>query len=135
MITDFAIEDRFRRLNELWQKIEAKLLKMAPPRSIHGIYKEEGGMYYFIGLRKIHNKWRVSIAESKSSDHKRATWTAITTAPKTAQLAAVGGLNMLMEEIRKTNTEYLPRLDQAIKNLEDAIGPSEDPPEEYNNDA
>ena len=136
------VDAKLDRVNELWSKMERKLLKLAPPRLIgvevhrRDACNEDGPLIerHFLGIRKNHPKWRICYAVqwvddnphehvSRSDVPQHLDWRPISECDLETRLMMANQkfIEQLKFEVDNTLTFFIPKLDTAISQLEDAL--------------
>jgi hypothetical protein len=126
------VDVKLDRVNDLWMKLERKLLKEQPPRRIACQYdaskfvQDDGAEWDqsdFIGIQRYHGKWRIcygSIVECQSGQVPD-NWKPITECDLETRIDATKGIDKLKFEVANTRAFFIPALDEAIEQLENAI--------------
>jgi hypothetical protein len=128
------VDLKLDRVNDLWMKLEKKLLNKQPPRRIACLYESREGLgedgdieeRRYLGIQRFTGKWRVCYAIVWSSvEEDRLPWKPIADCDVETRAHAVKGIDLLKEEVRKTRTVFIPVLDRAINALELALDDDE----------
>src|SRR5438445_9034726 len=131
---------RYDQLNALWLKAEQELTKHHVPRPVvfccRSYDLEEEGrpdlvVSECLGLQKIGGKWRIcygSCCNSGNSDEP-PDWTAITECSAEVRVDAAEYLPSLRRAGVESAEQFVPRVDQAIQKLSEALRVPENLPE------
>ncbi len=131
------VEVKLDRVNELWSRVERKLLRRQPPRNItvevsckqtgeHGDYLER----HYLGIQRQHGKWRLchAVEWPQYDEHgphpdipANLPWKPITECDLETRIFASQFVDKLRFEVDNTRTFFIPELDQTISRLEDAL--------------
>jgi hypothetical protein len=126
------VDQKLDRLNELWTKVEKKLLTKEPPRRLWCLYYTSAAEpdcdpdgpveRRFLGIQRHAGKWRVCQATvwGLVSDDQFP-WRPVLECDAPTRADAVRGIEELKREVRKTRTIFIPQLDKAISALEGAL--------------
>lgn len=116
-----AVTARLDALNRLWSMLESRVLQMAPPRWIRVAYKGEltNENACYLGLQREKGRWRLVHGEGWSG--KIHGWTPLAECPVEIRIQAVAGVPALLDEVRKTDTHFIPALDAALDVLRKAV--------------
>ena len=123
------VDVKLDRLNDLWMKLERKLLKEQPPRRITRGYREvhvgeDGDVIErrYIGIQRHHGKWRICYAVTwDQSDESNLPWKPITECDIETRVDATKGIGVLKFEVGHTRTFFIPAVDEAIDRLEKSL--------------
>jgi len=123
------VDIKLDRVNDLWMKLERKLLKAQPPRRITCQYSqvetgEDGDITErrYIGIQRHHGNWRICYAVTWDvSDETNLPWKPITECDVETRMDATEGIDSLKFEVDNTRTFFIPALDKAIDCLERAL--------------
>jgi hypothetical protein len=126
------VDLKLDRLNELWMKLERKLLTQEPPRRICCLYYKSAEPdehdprdaieRRYLGIQRHAGKWRVCYANVWACIREdEFPWKPILECDAPTRAEAVRGIDDLKSEVRKTRSVFIPQLDKAISTLEDAI--------------
>ena len=128
------IDIKFDRINDLWMKVEKKLLKEQPPRRITCIYRSfeveeyDGEQAYcgrvrrYLGIQRHAGKWRVCYASTWSkADEENLPWKPVAECDMDSRMEATDGIELLKREVANTRTTFIPKLDETIEKLERAL--------------
>jgi hypothetical protein len=126
------IGERLDHLTGLWHDIEKKLIALQQPRHVCHIYREmprdqNNGVdadCYCIGIAKYAGKWRLCLGEFNEwrDPEARISWHPITDCTMEERIAAAPFVGELEKKIVDTGEKVLPKLDEAIRHLEDRLG-------------
>jgi hypothetical protein len=122
------IEKKLDHLTELWNAVEGKILSMQPPRHIRICYAthyhEVPGMaeYECLGLQRHGNKWRVCYGWDADWNDQAPDWRPIVDCSTEVRVEAAKHIEALMEEVVKSGNDYIPKIDEAVCSLENALG-------------
>jgi hypothetical protein len=122
------IEKRLDHLTELWNAVEAKVLSMQPPRHISHFFAEhtfENGLsaYDLLGLQRHGGRWRVCYARAYEwNDDEAPDWRPIVDCSTEVRVQAANHIEPFMEEVVKSGKDYIPKVDEAVRSLENALG-------------
>jgi hypothetical protein len=121
-------DERLDRLTELWREIEKKLIDLQQPHLAYYLYDEEeySGFKdgHCIGIAKYAGKWRLCLGEyheDYSWDKVSISWRPITDCTKEERISAAQYVKKLKQKIVETGEQILPRLDEAIRHLENQL--------------
>jgi len=131
------VEAKLDRVNELWLRIEKKLLDRQPPRHITVEVSRrqtgEDGDYlerHFLGIQKMHGKWRLCWAVDWPQYDEREPypdipnnlpWKPITECDLETRIKMSDHVQKLRAEVDNTRTFFIPQLDRTISRLEDVL--------------
>jgi hypothetical protein len=131
------VEAKLDRVNELWMRVERKLLNRQPPRhiTVEVCYHQTGedGDYlerHYLGIQKMHGKWRLCHAvewpqyderEPHPSIPDNLPWKPITECDLETRIEMSEHVHKLQFEVDNTRTFFIPQLDQTISRLEGAL--------------
>jgi hypothetical protein len=131
------VDVKLDRVNELWSRVERKLLRRQPPRHItvevHSKQTGEDGDYlerHFLGIQRQHGKWRLCHAvewpqfdenEPHPDIPANLPWKPITECDLDTRIFASQFVHKLQFEVDNTRTFFIPLLDETIGRLEDAL--------------
>ncbi len=122
------------RINDLWMKLERKLLREQPPRRIacwydskeiakHGEIME----HRFLGIQRHSGKWRICYANVCGViDEEKLFWKPVVECDVLTRADAVRGINQLKREVGNTRKLFIPALEKAISTLEEALNNDEE---------
>jgi len=126
-------DDRLDRLTALWREIEKKLIGLQPPRHVLHVYHKisragdapDNDDCFCIGITKYAGKWRLCIGEYNEyeSDHNEVpiSWCPATNCSVEERVLAAAHVKKLEQKIVETGEQMLPRIDEAIRHLEDLL--------------
>ncbi len=123
------------RINDLWMKVEKKLLKEEPPRRITCNYDTVevdeydpdmgcccGTARAYLGIQRHAGKWRICYASTwNKSGEDNLPWKPIVECDVGTRMDAVAGIDCLKREVANTRTFFIPKLDKTIDKLEQAL--------------
>ncbi len=131
------VDVRVARVNQLWERIERKLLRRQPPRNItveiHREVKEENGKYLerrFLGIQRQQGAWRLCLAIDWSEYNEQVahpeippslSWKPISECDIECWVLASQHWAKLQAEVDLTRTTFIPQLDSTISRLEAAL--------------
>lgn len=131
------VDDKLDRVNELWNRLERKLLRRQPPRRIaveihHRVTGEDGDVLerHYLGIQKQHSKWRLCYAVEWPRFHEDEphpeipddlSWKPVTECDLETRVFASNHVEKLKFEVDNTRTFFIPQLDETISRLEDAL--------------
>ncbi len=123
------VDHKLDRINELWLKLEKRLLTAQPARRIACLYhREDAGPdgditeRRFLGIQRQAGKWRLCYAIVWGCvPDERFPWKPIVECDMETRADAVRGVEQLNCEVQKTRTVFIPTLDKAISALEAAL--------------
>jgi len=131
------VEAKLDRVNELWTRVERKLLNRQPPRhiTVEVCYRQTGedGDYlerHFLGLQRMHSKWRLCHAvdwpqyderEPHPAVPNNLPWRPITECDLETRITMSEHVRELQFEVDNTRSFFIPKLDQTISRLEEAL--------------
>jgi hypothetical protein len=131
------VEAKLDRVNELWLRVEKKLLNRQPPRhiTVEVCYKQTGehGDYlerHFLGIQKMHGKWRLCYAfdwpqydeqEAHPAIPNNLPWKPITECDLETRIKMSEYVHKLRSEVDNTRNFFIPQLEQTISRLENAL--------------
>lgn len=128
------VDQKLDRLNDLWMKLEKKLLNKEPPRRIACLYQTRDGLgedgdieeRRYVGIQRFSGKWRVCFAITwDCAPVDKLPWRPIAECDVETRADAVKGIDLLKDEVRKTRKVFIPVLDKAISDLETALDDDE----------
>ncbi|MEI7687999.1 MAG: hypothetical protein WCL32_23575 [Planctomycetota bacterium] len=119
----------------LWRELEKKLLSRQQPRVVvYDYYKEpiyescgppDNNYVYCIGIAKVAGKWRLCLGEYNEYDEETRggtiSWRPIADCSMEERAAAAKHVGKLEATIVETGETFLPKLDEAIRELEDRL--------------
>lgn len=131
------VDVKLDRVNELWSRIERKLLRRQPPRHItvevHHEHTGEDGDYlerHYLGIQRQHGKWRLCHAvewpqhqdpEPYPAIPANLPWKPITECDLETRIFVSKFVDKLTFEVDNTRTFFIPQLDETISRLEDVL--------------
>jgi hypothetical protein len=129
------VDLKLDRINDLWMKLERKLLKEQPPRRIACLYHRDENMgedaditeSRYLGIQRHSGKWRVCYAivwDCVAAD--KFPWKPIVECDVETRADAVKGIGQLKRDVRETRKLFIPALDKAISTLEHALDNDEE---------
>lgn len=122
-----TLYEKYKSLNELWEKAEEQLTKYHLPRAVgHEYFTECDEQYrdapvagHCIGVQKIKNEWRLCHGVySYNSPDQEANWKPIVECSATLRTQLVKHLPALREAIVTSAEQFVPVVDNAISALE-----------------
>lgn len=121
------IEKKLDHLSELWNAVEGKILSMQPPRHIRITYAthphDDGRVseYECLGLQRHGNKWRVCYGWDADWTDDAPDWRPVVDCSTEVRVEAAKHIEALMEEVVKSGKDYIPKVDEAMQSLENAL--------------
>jgi hypothetical protein len=128
------VVERLDHLTSLWREIEKKLIDLQPPREVHYVYRKEDrdnpinpydNDCYCIGIAKYAGKWRLCVGyynECKRLEYDASiSWCPIMDSVIEDRASLAQYVGKLEEKIVETGEEFLPKIDDAIRQLEDRL--------------
>ncbi len=130
------IGERLDHLTALWQENEKRLLALQQPRQVYHPYKDDNlqydpdrddGMYtvYCIGIAKYAGKWRLCLGTYHQREMweygENISWCPVTECSMEERMEAAPYVKNLEQKIVETGEKIIPKLDEAIRKLEDAL--------------
>jgi hypothetical protein len=121
------IEKKLDHLTELWNAVEGKILSMQPPRHISHLfatYTADNGMsqYECLGLQRHGGKWRICFARDNDWTDEAPNWRPIVDCSTEVRVEAAKHIEAFMEEVVKSGKDYIPKVDEAVSSLTNALG-------------
>lgn len=129
------IGERVDHLTGLWREIEKKLLGLQQPRYVYYVYHTDyhgdpnqphgDHDHLCIGIAKYAGKWRLCLGEFNEYHHWHhdtpISWCPVTDSTMEERIAVAQYVKELEKKIVETGEEILPKLDEAIRHLEDGL--------------
>ncbi len=128
-------DERLDHLTGLWREIEKKLIALQQPREVCYVYSRDQSSdpqnpddqdCRCIGIAKYAGKWRLCLGEFNTHTHCYHPYEAISWRPTTdctmqERVTAAQYIGKLEIEIIETGEKMLPKLDEAIRQLEERL--------------
>ena len=130
------IGERIDHLTGLWQEIEKRLIALQQPRHVYHKYKDDNlqpdserddGMYtcYCIGIAKYAGKWRLCIGTYCQREQweygDNISWCPVTDCSMEDRIEVAKYVGDLEKKIVDTGETMIPKLDEAIRHLDDRL--------------
>jgi hypothetical protein len=123
-IAEIALSVKYDALNQLIAQAEKHLKDMKPPHDVWTTYDKYFDEYvgfhtwHLIGLSKYQGAWRLCHAHDGDMNHD-GLWSLqpLVECPIEVRLQSVKHISELQEKIVKAKEEYVPRVDEALKEL------------------
>jgi hypothetical protein len=130
------IGERLDHLTALWHENEKRLLALQQPRHVYHVYKDDNpsfdperddGMYncYCLGIAKYAGKWRLCLGTFHQREMweygANISWCPVTDSSMEDRMEAAPYVKNLEQKIVETGEKIVPKLDEAIRHLENAL--------------
>jgi hypothetical protein len=117
-----ALATRYDALNQHFTQAEQLLKSLKPPHNVWVYYNHGGaegmGHCESLGMAKYQNKWRLC-HKYDYEDEENTAPVPIVECPIEVRIQAAKIVRQLREEIVKAKEDYVPKVDEAIKELAD----------------
>jgi hypothetical protein len=130
-----ALFGRYDQLNALWLQAEEELTKAHIPRLVSCAYLKyeedyqhpDSEVHHCLGIQKINGKWKICHAiycPYLADPCSEPTWTPITECSAEIRVLAAKHLPQLREAVVESAETFIPKVDEAINALREAIRPA-----------
>ena len=119
---ELVLAMRYDALNQQFTQVEQLLKSLKPPHDVWVTYDiggyEGNSHWQLLGMAKHQNKWRLCHAYDHEYED-RSDSAPIVECPIEVRIEAAKFVRQLREEIVKAKEDYVPKVDEAIKELAD----------------